>query len=221
MKILIVVDMQNDFVGSGALGTPESEKIIPNVFSKIKEYVRLGDIQKVENENNDDTFGIDFSKNVFGLNSDKCTIIFTRDTHYKDSYKYTEEGKNLPIPHCLACTEGWYFIPEFDYFTKYGKIFNVIEKGTFGSDELIRHLQGLYKKFNIESIELIGLCTDICVIANAIIAKSALPNVPIYVDSSCWAGTTPEMHDKAIELMENSLQIHILKKGLEPWRNTK
>lgn len=209
MKVLIVVDMQNDFILGGSLGTPESKEIIPNVFSKIEEY-RYGGNFKEALDDNEDT--------IFGLDSDDANIVFTQDTHYKNKYGESEEGKHLPVLHCIKGTTGWDLIPEFDYFKKYGKIFNTIRKETFGSDELVLYLQGLDDKYNIESVELIGVCTDICVISNAIIAKTTLPNVPIYVDASCCAGTTPEAHDKAIDLMENSLQINILNKGDELWR---
>lgn len=202
MRILIVVDMQNDFV-DGVLGTPEAKAIVPNVFGKIEEYRYYGNVGEPEE-------GEDIEWLVFASNND-VDIMFTQDTHF-DNYLETEEGKHLPIPHCIKNTKGWEIIPEFDYFKKYGNILNTFEKHTFGSDELFNSLQCMGAKNNIESIELVGVCTDICVISNAIIAKSALPDVPIYVDASCCAGTTPENHKKAIELMENSLYINILNK---------
>ena len=195
MKVLIVVDMQNDFV-TGVLGTEEAKSIVPNVVGKIEEYRHYGEGQHI--------------------------VYFTRDTHSVE-YLESEEGKNLPVPHCLRDEEGWEFIPELkDYLGKVG--FIEVRKGTFGSHKLLWMLRGLDfvqpdgSFLDIESVELIGVCTDICVISNAIIAKSALPDVPIYVDASCCAGVTPEVHDKAIDLMKNSLQIHILNEGQEPWR---
>lgn len=193
MEVLIVVDMQNDFV-SGALGTPEAQAIVSNVIDKIDEY----------------------HNQIFK----KRKIIFTQDTH-SDNYLETEEGKNLSVPHCLLHTEGWELISEIKKY--FGEPQYQIKKSTFGSVDLIIKLINFNdfactEDSTIESIELIGLCTDICVISNAIIAKSSLPNIPIYVDASCCAGTTPEAHDKAIDLMKNSLQIHILNEGKEPWR---
>ena len=189
MKVLVVVDMQNDFV-TGVLGTLEAQSIVPNVVKKIEEFCK----------------------------EDKHNIIFfTQDTH-DENYLETEEGKNLPVAHCIKKTEGWDLIPEFEKFMARFK-FNMIRKETFGSDDLGYRLENLDGDIDIESVELIGVCTDICVISNAIIAKSALPNVPIYIDASCCAGVTPEAHDKAIDLMKNSLQIHILNEGEEPWRD--
>ena len=191
MEVLIVVDMQNDFV-SGALGTPEAQAIVPNVIDKIDEY-------------HNQTFK-------------KRKIIFTQDTH-GNNYLETEEGKNLSVPHCLRHTEGWELISEIKDFYEIicdNEQIDCIGKGTFGSIKLLETLNQY--ALDIESVELIGLCTDICVISNAIITKSEFKNIPIYVDASCCAGTTPEAHDKAIDLMENSLQIHILNEGKEPWR---
>lgn len=210
MKVLIVVDMQNDFV-DGSLGSKDAMSIIPNVFSKIEEYVHYGNWKPAEND-----------KAVFGapLNDESSCIIFTQDTHYMRDYINTEEGKNLPVLHCLkdGNDNGWNLIPELDYFKIYGKSFNTIRKETFGSDALISYLQEIDDEYNIESVELIGLCTDMCVISNAIIAKAALPNVPIYVDASCCAGSNREQHHKAIGLMEQSLHIHVMNKCNEPWR---
>ena len=191
MEVLIVIDMQNDFV-SGALGTPEAQAIVPNVIDKIDDY----------------------HNQIFK----KRKIIFTQDTH-GDNYLETEEGKNLSVPHCLLHTEGWELISEIKDFYETlcdNEPIDCIRKGTFGSIKLPEALNQY--ALDIESIELIGLCTDICVISNAIIAKSQFKNIPIYVDASCCAGTTPEAHDKAIDLMKNSLQIHILNEGKEPWR---
>ena len=186
MKVLVVVDMQNDFV-SGALGTPEAQSIVPNVVKKIEEYANYGE---------------------------DVRIYFTKDSHFFD-YLDTEEGKNLPISHCLVNTEGWEFVSEIKDWPDNVHNFQIV-KNTFGSIKLSTLLRE--DKYEIESVELVGLCTDICVISNAIIAKTGAYDSPIYVDASCCAGTTPEAHDKAIDLMKNSLQIHILNEGKEPWR---
>ena len=128
-------------------------------------------------------------------------IIFTRDTHFKD-YLETQEGKNLPIAHCIEGSDGWQICNELLPYAK-----NIINKITFGSIELPEEL----KQFGepIDSIELCGLCTDICVISNAIILKSAFPEASITIDSSCSAGVTVESHNNALNAMK-SLQIQII-----------
>lgn len=164
MKLLIVVDMQNDFI-DGALGTKEAVAIVGNVEEKIKNF--------------------------------DGTVIFTRDTHF-DNYLETQEGRNLPVKHCIKGTEGWQIRAELDALRKT----EAIDKLTFGSSELGEKLAALNEVEAIESITLIGLCTDICVISNAMIAKAFLPEVPIIVDAKCCAGVTPESHDNALSAME-------------------
>ena len=163
MKILIVVDMQNDFI-DGALGTKEAEKIVANVKEKIDTY----------RSNNDE-------------------VIFTRDTHF-DDYLETQEGKNLPVKHCIKDTFGWQISSKLDVADSV-----VIDKPTFGSTKLIEYL---LSKQDISEIQLVGLCTDICVISNAFLLKAALPEVLISVDSRCCAGVTPESHNRALESMK-------------------
>ncbi len=165
-KILIVVDMQKDFV-DGALGTPEAVRIVENVVDKIK------------------TFDGD--------------IIVTYDTHL-ENYMETQEGKNLPVPHCIKGTEGW----ELDSKVQAAlanKIFKSIEKPTFGSVELPRYIGDNYDPSEIE-IELIGLCTDICVVSNALLLKANFLETKISVDSACCAGVTPESHNAALLTMK-------------------
>ena len=164
MKILIVVDMQNDFI-DGALGTKEAEKIVANVKEKIDTY----------RSNNDE-------------------VIFTRDTHF-DDYLETQEGKNLPVKHCIKDSFGWQISSKLDVADSV-----VIDKPTFGSTKLMEYL---LSKQNISEIQLVGLCTDICVISNAFLLKAALPEVLISVDSRCCAGVTPESHNRALESMKN------------------
>ena len=162
MKILVVVDMQNDFI-DGALGTKEAIAIVPDVVEKIK-------------------------------NFDGDKIIFTRDTH-EENYMETQEGRNLPVPHCIRGTKGWELNPEIDALKKE----EVIDKPSFGSMELASYLK---EQSDIESIEFVGLCTDICVISNVMITKAALPEVPLVVDAACCAGVTPESHKNALEAMK-------------------
>lgn len=171
MKILIVVDMQNDFV-SMALGTPEAQAIVSNVVEKI-------DAHRAE----------------------KSVVIFTKDTHNGD-YMESLEGQKLPVPHCIACTEGWAIIPEID--TKNDE---VILKKTFGYDDWMGVIDSLID--DTDEIEICGLCTDICVISNALIIRALYPNMPITVDAKCCAGVTPEKHKAALEVMK-SCQIDVI-----------
>lgn len=130
-------------------------------------------------------------------------IIFTRDTHF-ENYLDTQEGKNLPVKHCIKGTEGWQISAQLETLrTPQMKVF---DKLTFGSVELAEYLK---TQSDLESVELVGLCTDICVISNAMVIKAFLPELSICVDSSCCAGVTPESHLRAIEAMK-MCQITIL-----------
>ena len=149
MKVLIIVDMQNDFI-DGALGTPEAQAIVPNVISKIRD-----------------------------AEGDETLVILTKDTHYED-YLTTQEGRNLPVPHCIYMTPGWSINKEVAAAVDYGHIMTYhsdtiiksrILKNTFGSIDLGTLLSSMNKNDDIDSIELIGLCTDICVISNALLIK--------------------------------------------------
>ena len=133
------------------------------------------------------------------------TVLFTRDTH-GENYMETQEGKNLPVPHCIRGTEGWQIRPELEEL----RVTEPIDKGTFGSDELGKILRDLNDEDPIGTITVIGLCTDICVISNALLAKAFLPEVPIEVDASCCAGVTPESHENALKAMA-SCQIRIVR----------
>ena len=163
-KILVVVDMQNDFI-DGALGTKEAVAIVPKVAEKIRNF--------------------------------SGRVLFTRDTH-EENYMETHEGKNLPVPHCIKGTDGWQIRPELMELCKN----EPINKVTFGSVDLGNVLNDINKEESIESITFIGLCTDICVISNVMIAKAFLPEVKIKVDASCCAGVTPESHKNALEAMK-------------------
>ncbi len=122
-------------------------------------------------------------------------VIFTRDTH-NDDYMNTQEGKNLPVPHCIKGTDGWKICEELASLTDGKKIF---DKPTFGSTDLADYLAS---QGDVEGVTLIGLCTDICVISNAFLIKAALPEVKVSVVESCCAGVTPESHDNALEAMK-------------------
>ena len=174
MKILIVVDMQNDFV-TGVLGTEEAVAIVPKVEQRILAGMAQGE-----------------------------AVLFTRDTHEED-YLHTQEGRNLPVPHCIRDTEGWEIV---DRLQGYAINTAPIDKPAFGSMDLCGILQIINGQTDIEKITLVGLCTDICVISNAMLLKAALPEVEIAVDASCCAGVTPESHLTALAAMR-ACQIQI------------
>ena len=164
-NILIVVDMQNDFI-DGALGTKEAVAIVPHVAEKLRAF--------------------------------EGRVIFTRDTH-RENYMQTQEGRNLPVPHCIEGTDGWAIRAELQALRPEAEI---IDKPTFGSAALGHLLAKLNAEDPIESISLVGLCTDICVISNALLVKACLPEVPISVDAACCAGVTPQSHLNALEAMK-------------------
>lgn len=128
-------------------------------------------------------------------------VYLTRDTHGKN-YLDTQEGKQLPVPHCIAYTAGWEFLDEIEEM-RYKSSFKVYRKETFGSVNLAVDLRAEHVKQAIEEIELIGVCTDICVISNALLLKAYMPDVPIIVDASCCAGVTPESHEIALAAMRS------------------
>ena len=125
------------------------------------------------------------------------TVLFTRDTH-ENWYLETQEGKKLPVPHCIRDTEGWQIRRELDILRKT----EPVDKETFGSTDLADDLVAMNIDDEIKSITFVGLCTDICVISNALLVKAALPEVPIIVDAACGAGVTPESHENALKAME-------------------
>lgn len=164
MKVLIVVDMQNDFI-DGSLGTPEAVGIVPRVVEKIRAW--------------------------------EGPVYATQDTHL-ENYLQTQEGRALPVEHCIQNTSGWQIAPAVS--EALGPDAVRLTKPTFGSRELAGALAEL--EGPIDEIELIGLCTDICVISNALLLKAFFPEVPISVDAACCAGVTPESHRNALEAMK-------------------
>ena len=173
-KILVVVDMQNDFI-DGALGTPEAQKIVENVKAKIRSY-------------------------------NPADIFATRDTHTSD-YLATQEGKNLPFAHCITGTLGWQIRADIAELLSGAKI---IDKGTFGSVSLAQAIQKIAEAENDGIlVEMVGVCTDICVVSNALLIKAFSPEVPIIVDSHCCAGVTPASHEAALQTMR-SCQIDVI-----------
>ena len=179
-KVLVVVDMQNDFI-DGALGSPEAEAVVGNVVAKINEYKAAG-----------------------------CKIYVTRDTHHTD-YMNTREGRFLPVPHCIINSDGWQLNKEIEAAID-GADVTMINKPTFGAYALIQHIlrdeQEALKTNEKISYELVGVCTDICVVSNALLIKATLPEADLFVDASCCAGVTPEKHEAALTTMQ-SCQIEI------------
>ncbi len=129
------------------------------------------------------------------------TVIMTKDTHESD-YMNTQEGKYLPVEHCIRGTEGWALAESVEQL-RVQKGAAVYEKPTFGSTALAEDMKKWYEEGQVDSIELVGLCTDICVISNALLLKAMMPELPIYVDASCCAGVTPEKHNAALEVMRS------------------
>lgn len=159
MKKTLIVVDMQNDFIDGSLGTKEAEAIVENVRQKIKSYQENGG-----------------------------EIIFTRDTHTKD-YLNTNEGKHLPVEHCIAGTDGWRIadgleVPNAKY----------VDKPSFGWMK--------WDTFALEEVELVGLCTDICVVSNALIIKAVYPEINVTVDASCCAGVTPETHKAALETMK-------------------
>ena len=147
----------------GALGTKEAIAIVPKVAARLAQ-----------------------------ARADGETVVFTRDTHHAD-YLLTQEGRNLPVPHCLEGTDGW----QIDAALAVEDA-PVFDKPGFGSPALIEYLRSLPA---LEGVEFIGLCTDICVITNAMMTKVALPEVPLSVRADCCAGVTPQSHETALQAM--------------------
>jgi len=162
-KVLVVVDMQNDFI-TGSLGNDDCKAVVPHVVSETKRCIEEG-----------------------------YDIIFTMDSHGQD-YLDTQEGKKLPVPHCISGSNGERIIPELEIF----KPFSYFKKQTFGSVTLVQSLA----KSQYDEIELIGVCSEICVVSNALLIKAFLPEAKVKVISSCCAGVTPESHKAALETMK-------------------
>ena len=185
MKVLIVVDMQKDFV-DGSLGTKEAQAIVPLVAETIEQ-----------------------------IAAPDTVVIFTKDTH-PDNYMSTLEGKNLPVPHCIKGTAGHSIVDEvfnayINVIDTYADAYEVypmteinpikVEKPTFGSIELQNVLYDINENHGVEEVTLMGLCTGICVMSNAILAKATLPEVPVRVVEECCACVTPYSHKTAIDAM--------------------
>lgn len=165
MKELLVVIDMQNDFVTGSLGTKEACGIVDNVRNRIEDYV------KKEQE-----------------------VVFTRDTH-TEQYLGTQEGRLLPVEHCIKESEGWELIPEIRPYSEGRRVF---DKTTFGSVQLAEYI----RDGGFDAVEMIGLCTDICVVSNALLAKAYVPELSIQVDSSCCAGVTPESHESALCIMK-------------------
>ncbi len=179
--MLIVVDMQRDFV-SGALGSAPARAIVPAVAARIRQAREEG-----------------------------TQVVFTLDTHEND-YMDTREGRFLPVPHCIQGSEGWALEPEIAAECQRGML--SFEKPTFGSTALMHHVaaaagaKGCVNGKGM-TVELCGVCTDICVVSNALLIKAALPEADLVVRGALCAGVTPEKHEAALETMR-SCQVQVL-----------
>lgn len=165
MDILVIIDMQNDFI-SGSLGSDMAQNIVDNV--------------------------VDYATNFNGK------IIFTRDTHQTD-YLQTQEGKNLPVEHCIQGSNGWEICDKLKDLSNNNII---LDKPTFGSINLPDTIKELSDNKEVTNIKLVGLCTDICVIANAMLLKAYFLDAKISVIEKCCAGVTPDSHNNAINAMK-------------------
>lgn len=181
MKIYCVIDAQNDFI-DGVLGTPEAQAAVPKICEVLQNAIP--------------------EDNLF---------LLTRDTHFNEFYLSTQEGVYLPIPHCIKDTLGWEInqnilnlVSDFPYI-------RYCNKSTFACEDFIPYLgfQPMEVTQTIEEIIIMGFCTDICVISNALLLKMLLPEVPIKVIADCCAGVTPEKHEAALEVMR-SCQIEVI-----------
>ena len=161
-KLLVVVDMQNDFI-TGSLGTAEAQAIVEKVEKKL------------------------LTEKIKG-----SSIVFTRDTHSAD-YLSTQEGRKLPVVHCQKDSDGWQIAAPLQSYAK-----TVFDKPTFGSLQLAEYV----KNGKFDEVELVGVCTDICVVSNALLIKAYCPEMLVSVDSSCCAGVTPDAHEAALAIMK-------------------
>ena len=186
MKVIVIVDMQNDFI-NGPLGTQEARNILPVMVERLR-----------------------------GYEIEQPLVLFTKDTHY-DNYMDTQEGKNLPIPHCIEDTQGWSICKSISSVVDYNSNFlfysdndivrSRIYKNTFSSIRLAEILNQYEDEF--EEVIFMGVCTDICVVSNVLLVKAYCPELKITVDASCCAGTTPENHKAALQVMK-SCQINVI-----------
>lgn len=172
MKVLVIVDMQNDFI-DGSLANTKGKEVLDSVIKEI--------------------------------HKDYDAFLLTRDTH-EANYLNTLEGKNLPIEHCIANTDGWKINDSLmKEIEKINKPYKIFDKNGFGSYDLIDYLKGLND--DIESITIVGLCSDICVITNALLLRAQFPNLPLYYVADAMYATTSDNQDASIKIL-NACQIY-------------
>ena len=169
MQNFLIVVDMQNDFVTGSLGSEDAKNIVDNVVSRVKYGEDLGEI-----------------------------IIFTRDTHDAD-YFNTQEGKKLPVSHCVKNTQGWHIVPELKGLASNKMI---IDKPTFGSVELMQLIKKANETEPVGEVTLLGLCTDICVISNAMLIKNALPEITVKVDASCSAGVSKQSHNNALSAMK-------------------
>lgn len=168
-QILVIIDMQNDFV-TGALGNAECQATVPNIVALLK-------------------------------NNTYDRVFLTRDTH-QDNYMDTQEGKHLPVPHCIEGSDGWQVVPEIaNAVADLNPIY--VDKPAFGSIQLGTLLKDACEELGADTeITFVGVCTGICVISNVMITKATLPEIPVNVIASCCACVSPESHQTALDAMQ-------------------
>ncbi|MDO5537668.1 MAG: isochorismatase family cysteine hydrolase [Desulfovibrionaceae bacterium] len=166
--LLVVVDVQNDFV-TGSLGSAMAQAMLPTLVEKVRGH--------------------------------DGPVVFTRDTHYTD-YLSTQEGRLLPVTHCVEGTWGWQIVPELEELRKEAG-WSVYDKEIFGSVRLAQDIAAMAERGEIDAVEFTGLCTDICVVSNALLARSFAPQLAVYADPACCAGTSQENHEAALQTMRS------------------
>ena len=165
---------------TGVLGTPEAQAVVPKIVDRLRSYADLNTV-----------------------------VLMTKDTHH-ENYLETEEGKHLPVPHCIEDAHGWSICGEISMTVDFGMYITYnsddvvkgrVIKNTFGSVKLAEILRDIHKAYGLEEIVFVGVCTGICVISNVLLTKAYLPEVPITVDASCCACVTPQSHKTALNAM--------------------
>lgn len=178
MRILVVVDYQNDFV-DGALGFPGAEKLDEKIVSRIKEYLDNGD-----------------------------TVFYTMDTHTND-YLNTREGKQLPVPHCIIGTKGWELYGKVGETLKDGVNAVMLKKSTFGVSPSVMDSELFNFKDDVESVELCGLVTNMCVVSNAVVFQAKFPNAQIIVDSNLCDSFDRSLHEQTLNVLKG-MQVKVI-----------
>ena len=176
--LLLVVDVQEDFV-RGTLPGDNGLARVPEMVKRVQEAVDKGE-----------------------------EVMFTQDTHFLDTYESTQEGKNLPVWHCVKDTQGWEIIKELQQFIDEDTV--IVEKETFGSVPMMELVRDRLENQGYDEVEVLGICTDICVINTTALLKNFFPEVKVSVNAKCSAGITEDLHNGALNTME-SFQVNIIR----------